>query len=229
MFESDSPATTYSSGNSPQGWPALVGGGLLNVALGTYYAWSVFVPALEHEFGWNRTQTSLVPTIDMVTLASMFMVAGFLQNRIGPRTVALIGGVLFSLGLLLASWIHSLPMLYLTWGLLVGTGLGFGYLPPITVGSKWFPHHRGLVNGLAIAIFAAGSGLFGPPAGMLVEKIGWRATFQVLAGIFFVFTMAGAYLLKDPPEGYVAPAGKATGARRARTHHTDVPTATVLR
>src|SRR3954454_9999972 len=85
-------------------WPVLVGGGLLNVALGTYYAWSVFVPALEREFGWSRTQTSLVPTIDMVMLASMFVVAGLLQNRLGPRTVATIGGMLFSLGLLLASW-----------------------------------------------------------------------------------------------------------------------------
>src|SRR5580704_15231627 len=212
-----------------QGWPALVGGGLLNVALGTYYAWSVFVPALEREFGWKRTQTSIVPTIGMVSLASMFLVAGFLQKRLGPRTVAAIGGVLFSLGLLLASWIQSLPMLYLTWGLLVGTGLGFGYLAPITVGSKWFPHHRGLVNGLAIAIFAAGSGLFGPLAGMLIERIGWRATFQALAGIFFVFTMAGAYLLKDPPEGYIGPASKSTGGGRPRAHQLDTPTSQVLR
>jgi OFA family oxalate/formate antiporter-like MFS transporter len=221
--------STPTSKNDPQGWPALVGGGLLNVALGTYYAWSVFVPALEREFGWSRTQTSLVPTIDMVTLASMFMVAGFLQRRIGPRTVATIGGILYSLGLLLASWTHSLPMLYLTWGLMVGTGLGFGYLAPITVGSKWFPHHRGLVNGLAIGIFAAGSGLFGPLAGMLTERIGWRATFQVLAAVFFVFTMVGAYLLKDPPEGYAGPVRKSASAGRARAQQADMPTSQVLR
>jgi OFA family oxalate/formate antiporter-like MFS transporter len=220
---------SWSSKNNPQGWPALAGGGLLNIALGTYYAWSVFVPALEHEFGWNRTQTSLVPTIDMVTLASMFLVGGFLQKRIGPRMVAAIGGLLYSLGLLLASRIHTLPMLYLTWGLMVGGGIGFGYLVPITVGSKWFPNHRGLVNGLAIGIFAAGSGLFGPLAGLLVERIGWRATFQILAGVFFVFTMIGAYLLKDPPEGYAGPASKSTGAGRPRAHHLDIPTAQVLR
>jgi OFA family oxalate/formate antiporter-like MFS transporter len=221
--------STHTSQNNPPGWPALVGGSLLNVALGTYYAWSVFVPALEYEFGWTRTQTSLVSTIDMVTLASTFMVAGFLQRRIGPRTVATIGGVLYSLGLLLASFTHSLPVLYLTWGLMVGTGLGFGYLAPITVGSKWFPHHRGLVNGLAIGIFAAGSGLFGPLAAMLTERIGWRATFQVLAAVFFVFTMVGAYLLKDPPEGYVGPARKSASAGRARAQQADMPTAQVLR
>ena len=191
--------------NTPKGWPVLVGGGLLNVALGTYYAWSVFVPALEKEFGWSRTQTSRVPQIDMIVLSSMFVLAGYLSSKIGPRTVATLGGILYSLGLFLASYTTSLTGLYLTWGVLVGMGLGLGYSPPITVGAKWYPNHRGLVNGLAIAIFAAGSGIFGPAAGTLIEHIGWRAVFQILAGTFFVFTMVGSYLMKDPPAGYVGP------------------------
>src|SRR4051794_26846441 len=195
-------------------WPALVGGGLLNIALGTYYAWSVFVPALEREFGWTRTQTSFVATIDMVMLASSFLVAGMLQNRIGPRAVATIGGLLYSSGLFLASYTHSLTMLYLTWGLMVGIGLGFGYLAPITVGSKWFPNHRGLVNGLAIGIFAAGSGLFGPIAGRFVESIGWRATWQLYAGLFFLFTVVGAYLIKDPAPGDIPPGAGSPGATK---------------
>lgn len=210
-------------------WPALVGGGLLNVALGTYYAWSVFVPALEREFGWTRTQTSLVPTIDMVMLASTFVLAGTIQNRVGPRAVATFGGGMFSLGLLLASFTHSLGMLYVTWGAMVGTGLGFGYLPPITVGSKWFPDHRGLVNGLAIGIFAAGSGIFGPLAGMLIERIGWRATLQVLAAVFFVFTMTGAFLLKDPPEDYTPIPARAARRGHARLPNVDVETSQVVR
>ncbi len=218
-----------SSRNDPQGWPALVGGGLINVAIGTYYAWSVFVPALEKEFGWTRTQTSRVPQIDMIVLSSMFVLAGYLTSRIGPRTVATIGGILFSLGLFLASYVQSLTGLYLTWGVLVGMGLGLAYSPPITVGAKWFPNHRGLVNGLAIAIFAAGSGIFGPAAGTMIEHIGWRETFQILAGTFFVFTMVGSYLMKDPPPGYVGPVSKSTGAGRARTHQIDTPTSRVVR
>ncbi len=210
-------------------WTVLVGGGLLNIALGTYYAWSVFVPALEREFGWSRTQTSLVPTIDMVLLASTFLLAGVIQGRLGPRPIATIGGLLFSSGLLLASWTTTLSMLYLTWGVMVGVGLGFGYLTPITVGSKWFPDHRGLVNGLAIGIFAAGSGVFGPIAGALIERVGWRATFQILAGLFFAFTMVGAYFMRDPPPGYVAPPPTSTSHRRPRAHYIDVPTSQVLR
>ena len=213
----------------PARWPALVGGGLMNVALGTYYAWSVYVPALEREFHWTRTQTSLVATIDMVFLASSFLVAGMLQNRIGPRAVATIGGLLYSSGLFLASYTQSLTMLYLTWGVMVGIGLGFGYLAPITVGAKWFPNHRGLVNGLAIGIFAAGSGIFGPIAGKLVEGIGWRTTWQLYAALFFVFTMVGAYLMKDPPEGYQPPASRSTAVNKPKVHHLEVPTSEVLR
>ena len=201
----------------------------MNIALGTYYAWSVYVPALEREFGWTRTQTSLVATIDMVMLASSFLLAGMLQNRIGPRAVATIGGLLFGSGLFLASYTTSLTTLYLTWGVMVGVGLGFGYLAPITVGSKWFPNHRGLVNGLAIGIFAAGSGIFGPIASTLVERIGWRSTFQAFAGLFFLFTMVGAYLMKDPPDGYVAPVSRSNAASRPKAHHIEVPTSRVLR
>jgi len=207
-------------------WPALVGGGLLNVALGTYYAWSVFVPALEREFHWTRTETSLVPTIDMVMLASMFLVAGAIQHRVGPRVNAIIGGLLFSLGLFLAGNITSLTGLYLTWGLTVGAGLGFGYSAPIAVGSRWFPDHLGIVNGLAIGIFAAGSGIFGPVAATLIERIGWRETFHLLALLFFVFTMVGAWMLKPPPTDYVAPVPKRGAGRRARP---DVKTSSVVR
>jgi OFA family oxalate/formate antiporter-like MFS transporter len=217
------------SAKASSGWPALVGGGLMNIALGTYYAWSVFVPSLEKEFGWTRTQTSLVPTIDMMTLASMFLLAGYLQRRLGSRVISVIGGVFYCLGLFLASFVHSLPMLYLTWGLMVGVGTGFGYLPPITVGANWFPHHRGLVNGLAIGIFAAGSGIFGPIAGALTANFGWRVTFQILAAVFFVFTMIGAVLLKDPPRGYEGPASKSNRQGRPRTHHIDTPTSEMIR
>jgi MFS transporter, OFA family, oxalate/formate antiporter len=119
-------------------------------------------------------------------------------------------------------------MLYATWGFMVGAGLGFGYLAPITVGSKWFPDQRGLVNGLAIGIFAAGSGIFGPIAGVLVERVGWRTTFQLMAGLFFVFTMVGAFLLKNPPADFRPPAPPSPSARRPRMY-LDIPSTEVLR
>ncbi len=183
-------------------WPVLVGGGLLNVSLGTYYAWSVYVPALEKEFGWTRTQTSLVATIDMVMLASMFLVAGFVQRRFGSQMNALIGGTLFSLGLFLASFTTSLPMLYLTWGVMLGAGLGFGYSAPIAAGSRWYPDHLGIVNGLAIGIFAAGSGICGPIAGLDDREHGLARHLPRARGRLLP-VLHGGHL---PPEGFRRPA-----------------------
>jgi MFS transporter, OFA family, oxalate/formate antiporter len=186
-------------------WLPVVGGVMMNMALGTFYANSTFLPALEKEFGWTRAQTSLVTTFGIVMIASWLVVGGRLNDRKGPRITALIGGLLFSLGFFLASHVHSLLQFYLTVGVCVGAGNGFGYVVPTVVGSKWFPDKRGLVVGVMIGGYGAGSAVFGPLASTLIDRVGWRAMFQILAAIFFVMTMAATYLLKNPPAGYRPP------------------------
>jgi MFS transporter, OFA family, oxalate/formate antiporter len=187
-------------------WFAVVGGVMMNMALGTFYAVSAFMLPLEREFGWTRAQTSWVTTFGIVMISTWFVVGGILNDRKGPRYAAAIGGILFSLGFLLASQIHSLLMFYLTLGICVGAGNGFGYSVPTPVGSKWFPDKRGLVVGLMVGGYGAGSGIFGPLASSLIERVGWRSTFQIFSGIFLVMTMVATYLLKNPPAGY-RPAG----------------------
>ena len=78
-----------------------------------------------------------------------------------------------------------------------GAGIGFGYVASMAAGSKWFPDKRGLVVGLMVGGSGAGSGLFGPLASSLIERVGWRSTFQILSAIFFVMTMIAGYLLKN--------------------------------
>ena len=200
-------------------WRVVVGGVLMNLALGSLYAWSVFVAPLEKEFGWTRAETSLVFTIAVVTFAITFIFGGRLQDRRGPRSAALIGAVLVSLGFLLTSATSSLTYLYLVFGVVVGAGNGFGYATPIPVMAKWFPDRRGLAVGLAVAGYGGGSAIFGPLAGnWLIPTYGWRATFQILGVIFFIMTMVGAFLLRNPPVGY-RPAGwaPAPAAKAAAT------------
>lgn len=199
-------------------WHALAGGCLFNIAIGSYYAWSVFVRPLQDEFGWTRLQTTSIASVNMVMLAVLYNVAGTLIRRFGARQIAIFGGLCFSLGFLLASFTNSLLGLYLSAGLLVGLGLGFGYLPPLYVGFQWYPEARGLVSGLAVGIFAAGAGIVGPLAGGLlgwkglIALMGWRHTFQVLALVYFTFTMLGAMWLKDPPSVFVPPVAKGGAA-----------------
>ena len=85
-------------------WLPVVGGMLMNLALGSLYAWSVFVLPLEKEFGWTRTDTSWVYTIAVICFAATFIGAGRLQDKKGPKICAYAGGILVSLGFLLASF-----------------------------------------------------------------------------------------------------------------------------
>src|SRR5512143_4153115 len=87
-------------------WWRVVGGLSMNLALGSLYAWSVFVAPLEKQFGWKRAQTSNVFTIAVVVFAITFVVAGRLQDKLGPFKIALIGGILVSLGFFLCAYTH---------------------------------------------------------------------------------------------------------------------------
>jgi len=186
-------------------WRVVIGGVSMNLALGSLYAWSVFVAPLEKEFGWTRAQTSLVYTIAIVCFALSFIVAGRIQDLKGPKICAAIGGVLVSAGFFLASWTNSLAGLYLCLGVIVGLGNGFGYATPMPVASKWFPDKRGLVIGIMVAGYGGGSAIFGPLATRLIATLGWRPTVQILGGLFFVMTMIGTALMKNPPVGYRPP------------------------
>ena len=204
--------------NASNRWLPVVGGVMMNMALGMFYGMSVFMLPLEKEFGWTRAQTSWVTTIGLALIAVWYVIAGFIQDRRGPRPVAVIGGLLFSLGFFLASYTRSLAMFYLTAGVIAGTGSGFGYVIPTSVGSKWFPDKRGLVIGLMVGGYGAGSGIFGPIALSLIDRVGWRTTFQILSLVFLVMTMTGACLLRNPPAGYAPPGwdpSKARGVARA--------------
>jgi len=198
-------------------WWRVVGGLLMNIALGTLYAWSVFVAPLEKEFGWKRADTSMVFTIAVVVFALTFIVAGRLQDKFGPFWVSLTGGVLVSLGFFLCTYTSSLTYLYICFGVIGGLGNGFGYSTPIPVMAKWFPDKRGLAVGLAVAGYGAGSAIFGPLANLkLIPAYGVHTTFMILGAIFLVMTVIGAFLLKNPPAGY-KPAGWTPAPATAKT------------
>jgi OFA family oxalate/formate antiporter-like MFS transporter len=215
--------------NTPNRWLPVVGGVVMNMALGMFYGMSVFMLPLEKEFGWTRAQTSWATTIGLAMIALWYAVAGYIQDRRGPQIVATIGGVLFALGFLLASYTTSLLWFYLTAGLIAGIGSGFGYVVPTSVGSKWFPDKRGLVVGLMVGGYGAGSGVFGPLALSLIERAGWRSTFQILSVVFFTMTMVGAYLLRNPPPGYVPPGWDPSKARGVTRAGADVHASMMLR
>ena len=181
-------------------WWRLFGAVLMTLALGTLYAWSVFVAPLEHEFGWKRAQTSAVFTLATVMFAASLLLAGKLQDRFGPFWISVTGSILITLSFFLFSYTSNLYFLYFFYGGLGGTGTGFGYGTVVPVMAKWFPDRIGLAIGLALVGFGSGSAVFGSFANLvLFPRFGWRTSCMILGGIFLVMTMTAAFLLKNPP------------------------------
>lgn len=184
-------------------WLRLAGALSMNLALGTLYAWSVFVAPLEREFGWTRAETSTVFTIAVIMFATSLIVAGRLQDKFGPFWFAVIGAVSASLGFFLSAYTSSLHSLYVYYGVLVGVGNGFGYGITVPVMAKWFPDKRGLAVGLALAGYGAASAIFGPIANLILfPHFGWRTACMILGVVFLIMTLGGALTMKDPPPQY---------------------------
>jgi OFA family oxalate/formate antiporter-like MFS transporter len=205
-------------------WVIATAGVFLQIALGAVYAWSVFRTPLARQFGWSIPEVTLTFTISIFVLGIAAFFGGLWLNRRGPRIVALTGGALYGLGVFLASFSnHGLWWLYLTYGVIGGIGLGFGYIVPVAVLVKWFPDRRGLITGVAVGGFGAGALITAPVATRLIQTVGVLQTFAYLGIAFLIVTVVSGTFMQNPPEGW-KPAGwspSATqAAQRARRDYT---------
>ena len=131
---------------------------LVQLCLGGIYAWSEFVPGLTGSYGIGVARTQLVFGVSIAAFTGTMVWAARLVERRGPGFVATIGGVLFGIGYLTASFSGgSFFVLLLGIGVLAGIGTGFGYACPLPTCMRWFPDHRGLVTGVAVAGFGGGA------------------------------------------------------------------------
>ena len=184
-------------------WGLAAAGFLMQMALGAVYAWSVFRVPLSKQFHWSISQVTLTFTISIFVLGVASFVGGLWLNKKGPRIVALTGGFLYGLGVFLASFsADKLWWLYLSYGLIGGIGLGFGYIVPVAVLVKWFPDRRGLITGIAVGGFGAGALTTAPVATHLIQSVGVLQTFAWLGICYLVVVMATGYFMRNPPDGW---------------------------
>ncbi|MBW2699317.1 MAG: OFA family MFS transporter [Deltaproteobacteria bacterium] len=215
-------------------WITVVGAILIQLALGAIYAWSVFTKVLTDPGGlykFSAGETAWVFSIGLATFAVVMVLAGRWQAKVGPRPVAIIGGVVLGVGYILAGFLgSSFWAQFVLIGVIGGAGIGLAYVVPIAVLVKWFPDMKGLITGLAVAGFGFGATIWVKAGGSwfsLVTSLDLfglppvQATFVLYGGIFFLMVFLGGLVMVNPPEGY-KPAGweppapsettKATGA-----------------
>src|SRR5215211_295960 len=180
-----------------------VAGVVMQVALGAVYAWSVFRDPLSQQYGASVTATNITFSITILALGCAAFFGGLWMNRSGPRIVAITAGVLYGIGVFLASFAgNSLALLYLTYGLLGGIGIGLGYIVPVATLIKWFPDKRGFITGIAVAGFGGGAFVTALVAKGLVSSFGPFRTFTILGIIYLVMVVGAALFMRNPPEGW---------------------------
>ena len=207
-------------------WWIAIAAIIIQLCLGTVYAWSVFKKPLMTAHGWGETQTQITFMLVMGIIGCAAAFGGTLVDKKGPKFVATIGGVLFGIGTLIAGYadqVGNIYLLYLGFGVIAALGNGFGYVTPIATLIRWFPDKRGLVTGLAVMGFGAGAFFMGQIApGMInsfkvvdaagtVTSSGVANTFYIWGVIFLVLVVGSAQLYKNPPAGWL-PKGFAPAA-----------------
>jgi OFA family oxalate/formate antiporter-like MFS transporter len=203
---------------------------LLMVCLGTVYAWSYFQKPICDAYGWSNSQVSLAFSLAICFLGLAAAWGGARLAVLGPARLSVLGGILFGVGYLagaLALHLRSLPLLYLGYGVIGGTGLGLAYVTPVATVAKWFPDRKGFATGMVIMGFGLGALLMSKVLAPLLMAwaIGGReplvAVFGVLGLAFLVLTVPMAMAMRNPPAGFCLPHGTpppaATGAAREMT------------
>ncbi|PSU34802.1 OFA family MFS transporter [Photobacterium lutimaris] len=177
----------------------------IHISIGSVYAWSVFSNPLHEAFGWDLQQISLTFGIAIFFLGASAAVMGHVVEKKGPRFTGMIAATFFGIGIAgagVAVAMESLYMLYFSYGVLAGIGLGMGYVTPVSTLIKWFPDRRGLATGLAIMGFGFASMIASPVIQALISAVGLSSTFYIMGATYFVVMLSASLYLERPPEGW---------------------------
>lgn len=179
------------------GWRVVFAGVGINLALGILYTWSVIAAGLPEK--WTQSDKSWPYAVACLVFCLVMVPAGRMQDKLGPRLVASVGGILVGMGMVLASFITT-PMGYiLGFGVLAGAGIGFGYASATPPAVKWFPPAKtGMIAGIVVSGFGLASVYAAPLARWLTVTYGLETMMRVLGMAFVVVVVGLAQLLKPP-------------------------------
>ncbi|HLJ46012.1 MAG TPA: OFA family MFS transporter [Bryobacteraceae bacterium] len=190
-------------------WGIAAAAVIMQICLGAVYGWSVFVKPLVNSEHWALTDVSLTFTLAIAFLGVGTVIGGLWQDRVGPRIVASVAGVLYGIGFLVSAWAvsqHSLAGLYVGYGVIGGIGMGMGYICPVATLTKWFPDRRGLMTGVAVMGYGAGALVMSPIAARLIISSGISTTFGGFGIVYLILVVLSAQFYANPPQGW-RPAG----------------------
>ena len=177
---------------------------IICVGIGALFSLGVFLVPIERSMGWSRGAISTVALLNWIAMGFGSFCWGALSDRIGGRGVALAGGFLLGLGLVLASQAQTLWQFYLTFGFLVGFSVGAFYAPLTSSATKWFTARRGLAVALVSSGIGVGILVISPLARALTSAWDWRVAMLVIGDIAWLVIIPTALLIRDDPPAAAA-------------------------
>ncbi len=199
-------------------WLVVIGGCIIGLLSGLVYAWSIFVSPVCEAYGWGTDQVALMGNMMMAMFCLGASIGGNMLPKLGSRTTSLIGALMFGLGILVSAFVRNPILMYITWGVCGGLGVGILYNVGMFVTSAWFPDKRGVIMGIFLALFGLALTVFSKPISALLASAGVQTTMLSMGIVFtVVLGLIALFLMKTPPEGwhpdgYVAPAAGAKSA-----------------
>ena len=195
-------------------WVYLAVGVTAMLFAGILYAWSILKAPFTAEFGWGPAELALNFTIAMCFFCIGGLLGAEAAKRFGHKCAILAAGLLAALGFVLTGTLsgESVTMLYLTYGVLAGTGIGMAYNVVISTVSAWFPDKKGLCSGCLMMGFGASALVLGNAASAMMGRLGWRSVYTCL-GIAIGIVMAVAALALKKPDAAPAAAKQTASAQ----------------
>ncbi|HYG33957.1 MAG TPA: OFA family MFS transporter [Clostridia bacterium] len=209
---------TDKASSPARGWTVVLAAVAINLILGVLYAWGVTGKALVGQWQWTKAQATLPFTVSTASFAIMMIFAGRLQDKIGPRVVATVGGLILGTGLIASSFTRSPEVMMITFGIVGGVGIGLGYSATTPPSIKWFPPaKKGLITGIVVSGVGLAAVYMSPLTDHLIRSAGIERTFLILGIGTVVLVSILAQFLANPPTGYVpAPAASASSPAAAK-------------
>jgi OFA family oxalate/formate antiporter-like MFS transporter len=193
-------------------WVVAVMGTVLQVCLGTVYAWSFFQKPIMAAYGWNNSQVMWIFSLAICFLGLAAAWGGINLAKFSPTKLAMSGGILYGTGFILSAWamhLKNLPLFYLTFGVIGGIGLGLGYMTPVATAAKWFPDKKGFITGMVVMGFGLGALVMSKviaPFLMNITHNNLVSVFMYIGIIVLILaTFSGSFMV-NPPKDYI-PAG----------------------
>lgn len=195
--------------SAPNRWMVAIMGTLLQLALGTVYAWSYFQQPVMAVGKWTNSQAAWTFSLAIFFLGLAAAWGGINLPKYGPRKLAMTGGFLFSLGYLIAAYAlytKTLLLLYLGYGIIGGIGLGLGYVTPVATAAKWFPDKKGFITGMVVMGFGFGALIMAKILAPLIMALtggNLILVFSYVGVVMLIITFSAGYYLVNPPSGFV--------------------------